>query len=294
MVRKAARGYGFVMLTNLDHLTIAVRDVALATETYERLFGVPALWRGAHPEAGTEATLFSLRNGVIELLGPSSSATDATETEGFRSLLAERGEGLLTLSFGTADAAAATKQLRERGVRATPPQDGEAHGLGGGTRRYRLVELSSRSTRSLSISLVERPESLLSDSKVERPPGALTALDHVVIRSADLDAARTLYGQALGVRLALDTTVVGTRMLFFRIGGVTLEVVEDPSLDAADLLHGLAYRVDDLPAAQRRLAASGFLVGDLREGRKPGTQVLTVRDGTHGVPTLVLRDPARD
>jgi hypothetical protein len=35
-------------------------------------------------------------------------------------------------------------------------------------------------------------------------------------------------------------------------------------------------------------------VSDVREGRKPGTRVFSVRGGTAGVPTLILRDPARD
>jgi catechol 2,3-dioxygenase-like lactoylglutathione lyase family enzyme len=281
------------MLTNLDHLTIAVADVAVATETYERLLGRPPLWRGSHPEGGTAASLFALGNGVIELLGPSPSA-DASESEGFRSLLSTRGEGLLTLSFGTADATAAALLLRERGVRATAPQDGEALGSDGSARRYRLVELSPRATRALPVSLVERPAPLAL-SKPHAPDAAsFGALDHVVVRSADLEAARALYGSALGIRLALDTALAGQRMLFFRLAGVTLEVVEDASVGAADVLHGLAYRVGDLPAARRRLEASGFPVSDLRAGNKPGTEVFTVRGSTHGVPTLVLRDPARD
>jgi hypothetical protein len=35
-------------------------------------------------------------------------------------------------------------------------------------------------------------------------------------------------------------------------------------------------------------------VSEVRDGRKPGTRVFSVRDGTCGVPTLILRDPSRD
>jgi catechol 2,3-dioxygenase-like lactoylglutathione lyase family enzyme len=292
------------MLNCLDHVTIVVRDVEAATQSYQRLLGVPPLWRGTHPEARTEAALFALDNSLIELSGPAADAPDADETEGLRTLLETRGEGLTTLSFGTTDAALASKVLRERGVRATPPQDGAAVGQDGQPRRYRLVELSPRATRALPVSLVERPASLFVDRKVapadsDGQPGLARegrfhALDHVVVRSADLTAAIALYGTAMGLRLALDTHFAGTRMLFFRVGGVTLEIVEDLALTGGDELHGVAYRTTDLTAAHARLAGAGFAVDEPRAGHKPGTEVFVVRDQTHGVPTLVLRDPTRD
>jgi catechol 2,3-dioxygenase-like lactoylglutathione lyase family enzyme len=120
------------------------------------------------------------------------------------------------------------------------------------------------------------------------------ALDHVVIRTALPDAAVALYGTGLGVRLALDRELGGTRMLFFRVGGVTLEVVHDPALGAEDVLWGAAYRVRDIEAAHARMAADGRALGEIKRGQKPGTHVFSVRDGTCAVPTLFLRDPARE
>jgi catechol 2,3-dioxygenase-like lactoylglutathione lyase family enzyme len=120
------------------------------------------------------------------------------------------------------------------------------------------------------------------------------ALDHVVIRSSAPDAAIAFYERGLGIRLALDRGVGPRRMLFFRIGGVTLEVVHDPALGESDAFYGVAYRVRDLEAAHTRLRSAGFAVTEPRAGNKPGTHVFSVRDGTCGVPTLILRDPARD
>ena len=68
---------------------------------------------------------------------------------------------------------------------------------------------------------------------------------------------------------------------------------ESAAADDGDQLWGLSYRVPDADAARARLAASGFDVSEVRTGRKPGTRVLTVRDGTHGVPTLMLEPPQR-
>lgn len=277
------------MLSAFDHLTIAVADVETAIASYERLLGTKALWRGAHPGLGTAAALFGLSNGLIELVGP---IADAAEAEGLRAHVAAHGEGLFGFTLGVDDAAASTPALRARGVRAAPPEEGEARAADGSMRRFRVVELSRASTRQVPVTLVERVDPL----PVCEPAGAsaLGTLDHLVIRTADPEAALKLYRDGLGLRLALDQTFGTTRMLFFRIGGVTLEVVHDPARTAADALWGVAYRVGDLEAAHARLVAAGIAVSAPRSGRKPGTQVFGVRDGTCGVPTLVIRDPSRD
>jgi catechol 2,3-dioxygenase-like lactoylglutathione lyase family enzyme len=117
------------------------------------------------------------------------------------------------------------------------------------------------------------------------------------VRTPDAEAARSLYGEALGLRLALDREFPqwGARLLFFRVGGVTVEIAAElgaaPAIGVGDRLWGLSWRVGDADAARARLAAAGFDVSEVRPGRRPGTRVLTVRDGTHGVPTLIL-EPA--
>jgi catechol 2,3-dioxygenase-like lactoylglutathione lyase family enzyme len=282
------------MLSKLDHVTIAVLDVNAAVAAYERLLGEKPVWRGSHPEVGTSAALFVLANSMIELMGPGLERPDADETEALRTHLQAHGEGLQTLSFASDDAAACTRVLRERGVRATPPQEGEARGDDGQLRSYRLVELSPRSTRSLPISIVERHAPVALYSPVEPALGTASALDHVLLASADLEQALVLYRDQLGLRLALDQVVSGRRMLFFRVGGLTLEIVHDPAQAERDVFAGLCYRVADLDAAHARMQREGLPVSERRAGNKPGTHVFTVRSQTHGVPTLVLRDPSRD
>jgi catechol 2,3-dioxygenase-like lactoylglutathione lyase family enzyme len=125
------------------------------------------------------------------------------------------------------------------------------------------------------------------------------ALDHVVVRTADPEAAVALYGAGLGLRLALDRSFEdwGVRLLFFRIGGLTVEVAAalpsaapEAGLGEADRdrLWGLSWRVGDVEAARARLAGAGFDVSPVRRGRKPGTRVCTVRGEPCGVATLLI------
>ena len=277
------------MLSSFDHVTIAVTDVDAATKSYAALLGFEPTWRGQHPGLGTRAVLFSLGNALLELVGPDG---DAPEAEGLRNVLAAQGQGLLGFTLGTDDAAVASKQLRERKLRATVPEDGEARSHHGEQRRFRVVELSPVSTRRVPVTLVERIDPI--ERAPAREPAQVAALDHIVLRTSDPEAALALYRDALGIRLALDRELAGTRMLFLRVGGVTLEVVHDATAGERDVLHGLAYRVHDIDAAHARMATAGITGSPVRAGRKPGTQVFTVREGSAGVPTLVLRDPARD
>lgn len=128
------------------------------------------------------------------------------------------------------------------------------------------------------------------------PPAvdAVEAIDHVVIHSPDLDRARALWRDRLGVRLALDREFParGLRILFFRSGGVTLEFVgtlaRPRDAGGPDRLYGIAYRVVNVEACCKRLLSSGLDVSAIRPGHKPGTAVATVRSGTAGVPTLLI------
>ncbi|HMJ12637.1 MAG TPA: VOC family protein [Polyangiaceae bacterium] len=279
------------MLTHFDHITVATRDLDAALGDYQRVLGRDPSWRGEYPDVGLAGAHFALANGIIELIAPLPGSEEA---EGLREWLASRGEGLQAIALRTNDADALRAGLRERGVRASLPQAGEARSTSGEIRRYRTVELSPQSTRGLSVFTVERSADDLPHALDEPAPDAVHALDHVVIRSAAPAAAIALYRDALGIRLALDRDFAGTRMLFFRIGGVTLEVVEDSRNDGADVFYGAAYRVRDIHAAHARMRASGLELSEVRAGNKPGTLVFTVRSGTAGVPTLILRDPARE
>jgi len=279
------------MLSGFDHVTVVVHDVEAAVSRYTALLGRGPTWRGEHDELGTRAALFGLSNSLIELVGP---IPDAPEAEGMRAMLASRGEGLHAIAFATEDAGMCSKALRERGVRAAPPESGEARALDGSVRSYRTVELSARATRGINVLAVERSDSSVLRGGVPESNGAPHALDHVVVRTAQPDAAIALYGESLGIRLALDREVKGTRMVFFRIGHLSLEIVQDPTCADADTLWGLAYRVRDIELAHLQLTAAGFEPSPVREGNKPGTRVCSLRQGTCGVPTLILRDPARE
>ena len=82
-------------------------------------------------------------------------------------------------------------------------------------------------------------------------------------------------------------------MLFFRTGKLTLEVIEsDREQAGSDFFWGIAYQCPNLEEACRELAERGVALSEIRDGRKPGTRVATVKSHCLGIPTLLI-EPAR-
>ncbi|MEC8427565.1 MAG: hypothetical protein VXZ35_04015 [Pseudomonadota bacterium] len=126
--------------------------------------------------------------------------------------------------------------------------------------------------------------------------GDIARVDHLVLYSHDAQTCIDRFGESgLGLRLALDQTVPewGGRMLFFRIGKLTLEVIvpNDP-MTRPDFFWGIAYQTHGLASTHERLLNAGVAVSDIRDGRKPGTRVASLKSGDLGIPTLLL-EPAR-
>lgn len=285
--------------TGLDHVLVAVADVDAAAGPFARLLGRRPSWRGEHPATGTENVLFRLENTVLELIAPSEPGP---VSDALRARLAAHGEGLVGLALGTQDAAACAAGLRARGLDAGDPEAEVGRDVQSGAfRRWRRVALPPSQTRGVVIFAVERtspPEILPEAPPLFGEDAAVVGVDHVVVQSPAPDATRALYGEQLGIRLALDREFPqwGVRLLFFRLGDLTLEVAArlggaatDPGVDA---LWGLSYRVRDADAARARVSELGFDVSEVRAGRRPGTRVFTVRDAPAGVATLMLEPPA--
>jgi catechol 2,3-dioxygenase-like lactoylglutathione lyase family enzyme len=282
------------MLTSLDHVVIVVRDLAAATSTYERLLGRGASWRGEHPGAGTANTLFRLDRTYAELLSPVGAGALA---DSLRDHLERHGEGPFALAFGTDDAATCADALRQSGLAAMHPVDGSGRDRASGAERHwRTVFLPVSDTRGVFLFVIEHrsPPDALPMAVAADERAAVSGIDHAVIMTSDAEAACTLYRDQLALRLAFDRTFAerGVRLLFFRVGGITVEVAA-PSpaagdTSAPDRFWGISWRVPDVAAARERLAGDGFDVSEVRPGNKAGTRVCTVRRETHGVATLLI------
>ncbi len=292
------------MLRALDHVILAVEDLPAATRSYVRLLGRTPSWRGEHPAMGTANALFRLSNMYLELLAPEGEGPVA---DMLRRRIAEHGEGPAGLAFRTDDAAACHDAWAKAGLHPAEPAPGLGRDVESGAfREWSNVHLPPEDTRGVLLFAIEHrtPDDVLSEARPMADEAAcIGGLDHAVVQTRDPEAAIHLYGEQLGLRLGLDREFPqwGSRLIFFRVGGVTVEIAarlkEDGEASASrdrDWLWGLSWRVSDADAARARMAEAGLDVSDVRDGRKPGTKVFTVRGPTHGVPTLVKQPAPRD
>jgi catechol 2,3-dioxygenase-like lactoylglutathione lyase family enzyme len=226
-------------------------------------------------------------------MAPSGEAGNA---ERIRAVMAEQGEGLASICFRTNDIAKMHRRLDRLTLRPEPIAEAESRDTTSGAtlswKRTRAATDTTRGVRLFFLELAkERPLS------VRTSPASVTAMDHVVVATADPERAAALYGARLGLDMALDRSHPDWgQLMFFRCGDLIVEVVHRPGKDtdaARDRLWGLSWRVADADATRARLASEGLDVSDVRTGRKPGTRVLTVRSGTCGIPTLLVERTAR-
>jgi hypothetical protein len=117
------------------------------------------------------------------------------------------------------------------------------------------------------------------------------AVDHLVLQTRDADACIALFRDELELRLALDQTVpeFGGRMLFFRHGKMTLEVIQNLERPPEqDFFWGITYLCRDIDTTIEELDRRGVAHSPIRQGRKPGTRVSTVKSHCLGLPTLLI------
>ncbi|HEY3030205.1 MAG TPA: VOC family protein [Bradyrhizobium sp.] len=277
------------MITGVDHVVLLVNDVGAGARTYQTLFGCAPAWQSAGD--GADRVLFTFDNMTLELMSPKGFSVAADR---IRAVIAEQGEGLASICFRTGDIAKMHRRLDRLALKPEPITDAESRdAASGATLSWKRTRAATEATRGVRLFFLEmakeRPRSVPS---AEAP---ITAMDHVVVSSADPERAAALYGARLGLDMALDRSHPDWgRLMFFRCGDLIVEVVHRPDANAGkDKLWGLSWRVADIDATRARLASAGIDVSEVRTGRKPGTRVLTVRNGTCGIPTLLVERMAR-
>lgn len=279
------------MITALDHFVLVCPDLKTAVTDYTTLLGVDAAWRAEHDGVGT--AVFAVGNTALELMAPTGDSAVADKLRE----MTENGAVMTSLVYRSDDVAGDHHLMTRRGLAPSEVTETVSTDIETGAerawRRFRIPDDKMAGIKTFIL----QPDAPLTAAPAM--PGSATSLDHLVINTPNPERAVATYGARLGLRFALDRTAEQwkTRFLFFRLGGLTLEVIhrlgETHDASANDAIWGLTWETDDLAATRTRLDAAGLDVSEVRTGRKPGSQVFTVRNGTQGVPTLFIAHAAR-
>lgn len=279
------------MIQALDHIALVVHDLDAAVDGYSRIFGRASNWRGEMH--GAEQVWFQFGNMALDVIAPIGEGPTA---DAIRARLASHGEGIYGVGFAVPDLAAAARRLERVGARTFQREEVTTHPGTGATRRWNMANIHGKATHGVNLFLVEQVPGVepWPTAPVTADEGsAVAGLDHIVIRTPDPERAAALYGARLGLDMRLDRSNPdwGSRLMFFRVGDMVVEIAHDLKAGVSagpDEAWGLSWRVADIEAAHQRMAGQKVEVSDIRKGRKPGTRVFTVKGAPGGVPSIVI------
>jgi methylmalonyl-CoA/ethylmalonyl-CoA epimerase len=101
-----------MLLTEIDHVAIAVKDLEAAIDYYARAFGATVEHREIVESDGVEEALLKVAESYIQLLTPTRADSPVAKA------IEKRGEGLHHVGYRVADASAALASMVAAG--ATP------------------------------------------------------------------------------------------------------------------------------------------------------------------------------
>jgi len=133
------------MLTQIDHVGIAVADLDEEVERYRRTFGLEPTHRERMRDQGVEEVLFAVGESYVQLLGALGSDTPVGR------FLVRRGPGVHHLGYRVANVTDALGRLRAQGVALideTPR---------GGSRGTTIAFVHPKSMGGVLVELVQEP-----------------------------------------------------------------------------------------------------------------------------------------
>jgi methylmalonyl-CoA/ethylmalonyl-CoA epimerase len=104
-----------VQLGPLDHVGIAVADLAAARALYEELLGLEVTHEEVIEDQGVHELLLRAGDAFVQLVAPLAPDTPVGR------FLARRGEGIHHVGYAVPDVAAAVVELRAQGVEVIDP-----------------------------------------------------------------------------------------------------------------------------------------------------------------------------
>jgi methylmalonyl-CoA/ethylmalonyl-CoA epimerase len=99
------------LLTEIDHVGIAVRNIEAAVSWYEQAFGAEVVHREVVDRDGVEEVLLAVSDSFIQLLTPINDESPVAR------FLDQRGEGLHHIGYRVKDCAEALESVKAAGGR---------------------------------------------------------------------------------------------------------------------------------------------------------------------------------
>ena len=250
------------MIKSLDRITYLASSLEKAEKTFSSFFDLKPSKRVISAEKNYESLIYIFENMCFEVIEKKDDLSEKNKLYGF---------SLLSDDLSSIDISI----ISEKNNRQEEFEDK--------VQSVKSIDIKQSPDFQLLVNEYEN----LNINRINK--NNLFALDHLVLTTNKSDDLINLYEKELGIRLALDQFVEkwGGRMLFFRTGQATIEVI-DNKVEGNDQFWGLAWKTKDIRKKREYLIENDFNVSDVKDGRKKDTLVATVKFDEVKIPTLLV------
>jgi catechol 2,3-dioxygenase-like lactoylglutathione lyase family enzyme len=272
------------MALRLDHIVIAVSDLAKAVEDY-RALGFTVTIGGKHPGRNSHNALVIFADGAyLEIIAWSPPSPG----ERWYDLLAKHGEGLVDFALLPRDTASAVAAMKARGLAYNGPIDGGRVRPDGRELKWQTARPETADLPFLCGDVTPR-EGRVPEGEIRRHANGAAGVASIAVAVRSLEASIARYRALLGADADIGAPAVlaghGLRVALVRMGESAI-VLQTPSTGNA-----AAGEPPAAGALRERLAAQGegpcgLALRTTAGGATPG------RIRTHGVPLELVPPPA--
>ena len=274
----------FKMLTRVQNIFLATKNIMETSQKFSIFFGRKPNFIGQSSNLGIDIIIFGLHETNICLISPKSPGI---WFEALNNFLKIKGEGIFGINFSSDDFDDDYNNFAENDLKLSNKIESCFEGNNEKQIKFSFFNILDKTIEGLNILVSHQMDF---QNNIENSNNNVNKVNQLVIQTKAPDFIKDIFERKLGIRLALDKTFNewAGRMLFFRLGGVTLEVIEGKDIEQNTKYFGIGWHAENYNKCYNKLIDDGFSLSEIRKGRKEGTLVSTMKEPILNIPTILI------
>jgi len=272
------------MLIRVQNIFLATKNIEETSQKFSIFFRRKPNFIGQSRKLGIDIISFGLNKTNICLISPKNSGIWSEKLNNF---LKNKGEGIFGINFFSNDFNNDYNNFVKNHLKVSGKIESSFEGNNDIEIKFSFFNILDKTIESLNILVSSKIDFQDNKSSLKNN---VSKVNQLVIQTEDPDTIKEIFEGKLSIRLALDKTFKkwAGRMLFFRLGGVTLEVIEGKDIKQNSEYFGIGWHADNYNKCYNDLINDGFRLSEIRAGRKEGTLVSTLKEPILNIPTILI------
>lgn len=274
----------FIMLIRVQNIFLATKTIEKTSQKFSIFFQRKPNFIGQSRKLGIDIISFGLNKTNICLISPKNSGIWSEKLNNF---LKYKGEGIFGINLFSNDFNNDYNNFVKKHLKLSGKIESSFEGNNDIEIKFSFFNILDKTIESLNILVSSKIDFQDNKSSLKNN---VSKVNQLVIQTEDPDTIKEIFEGKLSIRLALDKTFKkwAGRMLFFRLGGVTLEVIEGKDIKQNSEYFGIGWHADNYNKCYDDLINDGFRLSEIRAGRKEGTLVSTLKEPILNIPTILI------